>query len=70
VTPNVTSGAHGSTGFVISPDGQTPNPEVIKVAGGHAGLPDGSAQWRNLNVMAARWVRWTSTGPGTIIGYW
>jgi prepilin-type N-terminal cleavage/methylation domain-containing protein len=71
VTPNVTSAPHGPTGKVTSPDGQTPEPEVIKVAGGNVCLPDGSAQWRNLNVMKPRWVRWNTTGPlNTIIGYW
>jgi hypothetical protein len=70
-TPNVTSAPHGPAGAVMSPDGQTPEPEVIKVAGGNVALPDGSAAWRNLNQMRTRYVRWTSTGPlSTIIGYW
>jgi len=70
-TPNVTSAPHGPTGAVSSPDGVTPEPEVIKVAGGNVALPDGSAQWRKMEAMKARFVRWTTTGPlSTIIGYW
>src|SRR5581483_2537527 len=64
VTPNVTSASHGPLGFVESPNGQTPLPEAIRADGGNVGLPDGSAQWRKLGIMGARWVRWTSTGPG------
>jgi prepilin-type N-terminal cleavage/methylation domain-containing protein len=71
VTPNVTSAPHGPNGMVSSPDGQTPEPEVINVAGGNILLPDGSAAWRKINVMGTRYVRWNATGPlSTIIGYW
>ena len=70
-TPNVTSAPHGPNGAVTSPDGQTPEPEVINVAGGNVCLPDGSAQWRKLEKMTTRYVRWNTTGPlSTIIGYW
>jgi prepilin-type N-terminal cleavage/methylation domain-containing protein len=70
-TPNVTSAPHGPTGAVSSPDGQLPEPEAIKVAGGNVALPDGSAAWRQMHTMKPRFVRWTATGPlSTITGYW
>ncbi|MBM3875155.1 MAG: type II secretion system protein [Verrucomicrobia bacterium] len=72
-TPVSSSASHGPTGAVNSNTGSTPEPEQIKTAGGNVALPDGSAHWRKMEVMAARNVRWSGTPPApltTIIGYW
>ncbi|KAF0178271.1 MAG: prepilin-type N-terminal cleavage/methylation domain-containing protein [Limisphaerales bacterium] len=70
--PTVTSsGSHGPTG-PVSVNGLA-EPETFKVAGGAVSLPDGSAQWRKMSDMKARYVRWTGANPSgqtAIIGYW
>ena len=68
--PVSSSGSHGPTGPVLSATGITPEPEEIRVAGGNVALPDGSAQWRKMADMKARYVRFTATPLTTIIGHW
>jgi prepilin-type N-terminal cleavage/methylation domain-containing protein len=67
VTPNVTSSPHGPTGPVRSPEGQTPEPEVIRSEGGNVGLLDGSVNWRNQEVMKEHYA---TIPHGAIRGYW
>lgn len=67
VRPNVTSAPHGPSGPVRSTEGQLPEPEDIRSAGGNVGRVDGSVAWKPQSQMVEHYA----TIPfGRIRGYW
>ena len=70
--PRVTSSPHGRGGPVQSEIGTSPEPGELGSSGGNVGLVDGSAEWRQQDVMHQRYVRFSASGQpsGSIIGYW